>query len=179
MMKYFKKIVGERLYLSPINSEDLETYVKWMNDIEVAKYIKQNTNLISLEAEKEYLEKASQEKYNFAIVLNDNDELIGNISLSKLDSINKTAELGIFIGEENNKSKGFGTEAIKLLLDYGFNQLNLNNIMLKLIGFNERALKCYKKTGFKQFGVWKESLYFNGTYYDEIFMNVLKKDFKK
>lgn len=178
-MKYFKKIIGERLYLSPINVEDVEIYTKWMNDLNVVKYIRQNTNIISLIGEKEYLENASKEKYNFAMVLKENDELIGNISLAHINEVNRTAELGIFIGEEKNMSKGYGTEAIKLLLDYGFNQLNLNNIMLKLLSFNSRAYKCYEKAGFRKFGIWKQSIYFNGKYYDEIFMNVLKKDFNK
>lgn len=63
---------------------------------------------------------------------------------------NRIGTVGIFIGDENNRSNGYGTEALKLLLDYGFNYLNLNNIMLAVKSFNERAIKCYEKVGFKE-----------------------------
>ena len=69
--------------------------------------------------------------------------------------------------------------AIMLLLNYAFNHINLNNIMLKVYSFNTGAIKAYEKCGFKIFGVWKNSHYFNGEYVDEIFMNVLKDDFYK
>lgn len=178
-MKYFKKIIGERVYLSPINLEDVEVYTKWINDYEVAKGIGQFNNIFNIEIEKEFLNKSIKERYNFAMILKDEDRLIGNISLSAVDFINKTAELGIFIGEESDRNKGYGTEAIKLILDYGFNYLNLNNIMLIVYSYNEKAKKSYEKIGFEVFGVWKDSKYFNGKYYDEIYMQLLKDDFNK
>ena len=178
-MKYFKKIVGERLYLSPINSEDYELYTKWMNDFETAKYITQLTNVVSLDAEKEYLANITSSKYHFAIVLNEEDRLIGNISLMNVHEVDRNAELGIFIGEATDRNKGYGSEAIKLLLDFSFNYLNFHNIMLKAYSFNERAINAYEKCGFKEFGTWKESHYFDGKYYDEVFMSILKDDFNK
>ncbi len=178
-MKYFKKIVGERIYLSPINSEDYEKYTEWLNNFEIAKGINQYTNIISLNGEREWLENASKSKYNFAIVNKSNDKLMGNISLMNVQEIDRTAELGIFIGDEENLSCGYGTEAIMLLLDYAFNFANLNNVMLKVYDFNKRAIKAYEKCGFKTFGIWKKSHYFDGEYSDEIFMNILKDDFNK
>src|SRR5574344_294464 len=178
-MRYFRKIVGDRLYLSPMNSDDYEIYTKWMNDFEVDKGINQLINLIGIDAEKEYLQKAVQVKYNFAIVLKEEDRLLGNISLTKINEIDRTAELGIFIGEESDRNKGYGTEAIKLLLDYGFNQLNLHNISLNAFSFNLRAIAAYKKAGFVEFGRWKEAHYFNGEYCDIVMLQILKKDFNK
>lgn len=178
-MKYFKKIVGERIYLSPMNSEDYLKYVEWLNNYEIAKGVNHVCNIVSIEGEKAWLEKATTEKYNFAIVNKENDTLIGNISLMHIHEINRTAELGIFIGDENYLSRGYGSEAIKLLLDYAFRYVNLNNIMLKVFDYNKRAIKAYEKCGFKVYGVWKKSHYFNGEYSDEIFMNILKEDFMK
>ncbi len=71
--------------------------------------------------------------------------MIGTISLENIDNINRTATLGIFIGDKNYRNKGYGTEAIKLLLEYGFRYMNLYNIKLDLMEFNIRALKCYEK----------------------------------
>lgn len=178
-MKYFKKIVGKKLYLSPMNIEDYETYTNWLNEYETAKGINQVKNLIGTEKEKEILERIIKEQYNFAIISLDDDQLIGNISLLKINEIDRNAELGIFIGDEKNRNKGYGKEAIKLLLDYGFNQINLHNIILKAFSFNERAIATYKKVGFKEFGIWKESHYFNGKYCDEVQMQILKEDFNQ
>ena len=178
-MKYFKKIVGDRIYLSPMNSDDYEKYTEWLNSYEVGKGTGAITRMTSIESEKEWLARATSEKYNFAMVLKDTDTLIGNISLMKVHDVNRTAELGIFIGDENYLSRGYGSEAIMLLLDYAFNFINLNNIMLRVYDYNKRAIRAYEKCGFKTFGIWKKSHYFDGEYSDEIYMNILKKDFNK
>lgn len=176
---HFRKIVGEKVYLSPRSVDDAIKYTEWLSNYEIAKYVQQYTKIITVDGEKEYLAKNDTNSYNFAIVDNHTDELIGSISLMDIDYINRTAELGIFIGEENHLSKGYGSEAIMLTLNYGFNFLNLNNIMLKVYSFNERAQKAYKKCGFKEFGVWKKSHYAEGKYYDVVFMNIMKDDFNK
>ena len=178
-MRYFKKIIGDRIYLSPMNSDDYLKYVEWLSNYEIAKGVDHVSHLVSIEGEKAWLEKATSEKYNFAIVNKETDTLMGNISLMKIHDVNRTAELGIFIGDEENLSRGYGSEAIMLLLDYAFNYVNLNNVMLKVFDYNKRAIKAYEKCGFKTFGVWKKSHYFNGEYSDEIFMNILKEDFLK
>lgn len=177
-MKYFRKIESERLYLSPINVDDYEIYTKWANDKRVMLNLGAYGNLLSANAEKEFLEKLSKEKYNFSIVLN-SDELIGSISLMNPDYINQNAELGIFIGEEKNRGKGYGTEAIIAILNFGFNVLNLNNIMLKVYEFNECGIKAYKKAGFKEFGRRHKDFYYNNKYYDSIYMEILRSDFNE
>lgn len=178
-MKYFKKIVGNKVYLSPMNSDDYLRYVEMLNNFKIAIGVNHYVNMVSIDSEKKWLENASGEKYNFAIVCLENDLLLGNISLMNINNVDRTAELGIFIGDENYLSQGYGSEAIMLLLDYAFKYVNLNNIMLKVFDFNKRAIKAYEKCGFKTFGVWKKSHYFEGKYMDEIFMNVLKDDFYK
>ena len=144
-MKYFKKLVGERIYLSPINTEDVEIFTEWLSDFETTDYLGRSGELITLEKEKKYLEEISNSEAAFVIVTLKEDKMIGIIHLERINAINRTATLGIFIGDKEYRSKGYGTEAIRLILDYGFNYLNLNNIKLDLMEFNERALKCYKK----------------------------------
>lgn len=87
--------------------------------------------------------------------------------------------MGIFIGEKDYLSKGYGTEAIRLILDFGFNYMNLHNIKLELISFNERALKCYKKCGFVETGRTRENVFVNGKYYDTISMDILSNEFNE
>ena len=179
-MKYYKKLIGELVYLSPVNIEDALKYTEWLCDEDITKYLGNYTKNINLLGEIEWVKKAcSKDEPNFAIINKENDTLIGNIGLKDIDDINRTAELGIFIGDKNFHSKGYGSEAIKLLLNYGFNYLNLNNITLKVFSFNARAIKAYTKCGFREFGRLEESVYYNGEYYETIYMNILKKDFNK
>ena len=113
------------------------------------------------------------------INLKENDELIGNCSFTEIDLIHRNAMLGIFIGDEKNRGNGYGKEAIKLLLEYGFNNLNLNNIMLNVYEFNKGAIKVYESLGFKKFGTRHKSYYFKGKFYDEIQMEILKEEYNE
>lgn len=179
-MKYFKKLVGERIYLSPRNIEDVEKFTSYLNDFDTTDYIGRSGALMTIDKEKEYLEKNSGgDIFSFVIVKLDNDEMIGTISLEQLNYISRRATLGIFIGEKEERNKGYGAEAINLILDFGFNYLNLNNIKLDVLGCNERAIACYKKCGFKEYGKRRKCEYINGKYYDRVSMDILKEEFNK
>ena len=178
-MKYFKKLIGERIYLSPRSTDDAEIFTEWMNDFETTDYIGRSGALMSLEGEKQFLEQNNNEEASFVIVTLDNDKMIGTVSLENINHIHRTATLGIFIGDKDFRNTGYGTEAIRLILDYGFNYLNLNNIRLSVIEFNERAQKCYKKCGFKECGRRRKSNFTNGKYYDVIDMDILAEEFKE
>ena len=133
--------------------------------------------MVTLQGEKTYLENEQNDKNVFAIIDLQTDEMIGTAGLHNIDHINRTATLGIFIGNKNYWSKGYGTEAVKLILDFGFNYLNLNNIHLDLMEFNVRALKCYEKCGFKEIGRRRKCKFINGKYYDSISMDILSEEF--
>lgn len=178
-MKYFKKLIGERIYLSPRNTEEVEKFTEWLNDLETTDYIGRSAFIMTLDAEKKYFEESKNNTYNFFIITIDNDKLIGTVGLENYDSINRTATLGIFIGDKEYRNNGYGTEAIKLVLDYGFNYLNLNNIKLDLMSFNDRALKCYQKCGFREYGRRRKCKFINGKYYDCIEMDILAEEFQE
>lgn len=178
-MKYFKKLVGDKIYLSPRNIEDAEIYAKWINDFEVTDYTGYSSKVMDIEGEKEYLSSTAKKTNSmpFAIVKQENDELIGTAGFDKLDYINRVGTIGIMIGEQENREKGYGTETINLLLDFGFNYLNLNNINLYVMEFNPRAIACYKKCGFKEMGRRRKTVFLNGKYYDKLYMDILKEEF--
>ena len=176
-MRYFPKITGERLYLSPINLDDAETYTKWLNDPAVADHLGLYRNLISLPNETKILESLTSEGHNYAIVLKDGDELIGNISLMEIEHIHRRAALGLFIGGAERRGKGYGTEAIRLILGYGFNILNLHNIMLTVHADNPQGLACYNKIGFREVGRRREARIKDGCYIDLVYMDILGSDF--
>ena len=177
-MKYFKKLVGDHIYLSPRRVEDVEKYVEWLNDFETTDYTGRSGAIMTLEKEREYLENHSGDEASFAIVRLKDDELIGTIGLENISHLRRIATLGIFIGDKESRNKGYGTEAIKLLLEYGFQYLNLNNIKLDLMEFNERAYRCYQKCGFKEYGRRRKCNFINGKYYDTIEMDILAEEFE-
>ena len=179
-MSYFKKLVGEKVYLSPVsaNDEAVQKYLTWMNDFGVTDYTGRSTFMATEQAEKAWLEDATSGKeYTFSIVLLENDKMVGTVGFNKIDNVNRRAVLGIMIGDDEDKSKGYGTEAINLLLDFGFNYLNMHNIVLTVLADNARARRCYEKCGFKLVGREEEAIYINGKYLDKLYMQILKKDF--
>ena len=178
-MKYFKKLVGDRIYLSPRRIEDAEKFAEWMNDFEVTDYTGRSGQIMSLQGEINYLEGNPNPEATFSIITLNEDKLIGTVGLERIDHVHRTATLGIFIGDKEFLSKGYGTEAIRLLLDYGFNYLNLHSIKLTVFNFNERAIRCYKKCGFKETGRHRENRFINGKYYDTVSMDILESEFKE
>ena len=176
-MKYFKKIDGERLYLSPVNPDDFEIYTKWIHDPEVSNNIGSNDQNFSLIKERELLEEFAKDNTIFSIISKENDNIIGNISLFQIHNTNRHCEIGIFIGDPNYRNNGYGHEALRLLLDHGFNQLNMNSIMLRVFEYNVRAVKCYEKVGFKHAGRIRQNKYLNGEYHDTLIMDILKSEF--
>ena len=177
-MEFFKKLVGETIYLSPRNTENAEKFTTWLNDFQVTDYLGKSSFTVSLKDEIEYFEKNANNQGNFFIVTLNEDKLIGTIGFTDIDYINRTAVLGIFIGDEDYRSNGYGTEAIKLLLEYGFKYLNLHSIRLDLLAINERAHKCYLKCGFKDTGKSREEIFLNGKYYDKLHMDILEYEFE-
>ena len=179
-MKYFKKLVGENIYLSPLNIEDAEKYVEWFCDFSMTDGLGTSANLMTIESEKEWLEKTIKNNdFHFAIVNLENNQLIGTCGFNEISHQNRIGTVGIFLGNEENRSHGLGTEALRLLIDYGFHYLNLNNIMLNVKSFNERAINCYKKVGFKEFGRRRQSYFLNGKYYDDVQMDILAEEFSE
>lgn len=180
-MHYFKKLVGERIYLSPksCEEEDIIKFTEWMNDFEITDYIDNSSMSFSYESEKEWIIASAKKSSpgNFNIIDLETNELIGSVGLDKIKDVSRSAVLGIFIGNDNYRSNGYGTEAIKLLLEYGFKYLNLHSIKLTVLDVNARAYKCYIKCGFKQTGRDRETMYLNGKYHDVIHMDILESEF--
>lgn len=181
-MKYFKKIVGDRIYLSPknVSDEEVEKFTEWMNDFQITDYTGRSGQITSLINERQWLENSAKnnENINFNIVELNNNKLIGTIDLTHLSWTERSACMGIFIGDKEYRGNGYGAESINLLLEYGFRYLNLHSIRLVLISVNERAHKCYLKCGFKDTGRNREQIFLNGNYYDKLHMDILESEFE-
>ena len=177
--KYFKKLIGDRIYFSPISLEDTEEYLDMVNEIKVSVGLGciVYTGIVDFESEKEVLSSLKKGK-NFAVRLLENNELLGNIGFNSIGEIHRTAEIGIMLGNPKYQRKGYGMEALNLLLDYGFSFLNLRNIYLKVFEYNEAAYNLYKKAGFREVGRLRKAVEIMGKTYDEIIMDMLKEEFQ-
>nr|WP_256454924.1 GNAT family protein [Cohnella sp. GbtcB17] len=118
-------------------------------------------------------------RYDFAICLKDDDRMIGELSISDIDEENKKAGFRITMNSIQLTGKGYGTEAIKIVLRFVFEELKLNRLELEVFSHNLRGIRAYEKAGFVKEGVLRESLYYDGTYSDEIIMAMIKKDYMK
>ena len=151
-----------------------------MNDFQVTDYSGRTGQITTLIGEKDYLENSAKntENRNFNIIELNENKLIGTLGLENIKWIERSAVLGIFIGDTDFRSNGYGTEAIRLLLEYGFKYLNLHSIRLDLLAINERAHKCYLKCRFKDVGRSREEIFLNGKYYDKLHMDILENEFE-
>ena len=179
-MPHYRKLVGEKCYLSPLTPEDAERSTQWDNDLEVALPLGDEAwTPTGLEGTREQIAEAlRQHAHLFGIVDLASDELIGRCVLFQVDHVNRSAMMGIVIGEKGYWGQGYGREAIRLLLDYAFNLLNLNSIMLGTFSFNERALRCYRAVGFREIGRRRQARIVGDRRYDAVFMDILADEFE-
>ncbi|MEK3835915.1 GNAT family N-acetyltransferase [Paenibacillus sp. FSL R7-0128] len=179
-MKYYKKLTEKKCYLSTVATDDAEAWTRWFNDLEVTAPLGNEAYLLtSLDKEREGIEHVLKSgTHMFSIVDLESDLAIGRCLLFDVNLVDRNAKAGIFIGDKEFWGKGFGSDAMRLLLDYGFNLLNLNNIMLGTFAFNERAIQCYKKVGFKEIGRRRQARIIGGVKYDAILMDMLAEEFE-
>lgn len=173
-------IVGDNIYLRPLEMDDIDSFILWLNDQEVRKYLMRTSPLNKIR-EKEFVEKLYRDDRDIilGITLKENNQLIGNIGLHGISITHRHAGIGIFIGNKGCWSKGYGTEALKLILDHGFNQLNLHKISLTVLDFNARAIRAYEKSGFKKEGVFRDHVYRNGKYCGVYSMSILESEWRE
>ncbi|HOD54263.1 MAG TPA: GNAT family protein [Candidatus Cloacimonadota bacterium] len=179
MSKYFKNLVGEKCYLSPLSLEDAALYTEWMNDYHVTLNLGVGGTIFNIEKEKKILEGFQNSKdYIYAIVDRESNKLIGSAGLHNVNLINGTSEIGINIGDKNFWNRGYGQETMNLLMDFGFNILNLYSIYLSVLSFNQRAVKLYKKVGFTECGCMKGFRKIANERYDIIYMQIFAENFE-
>jgi RimJ/RimL family protein N-acetyltransferase len=157
---------------------DVEKFTEWLNDMDLLVNFQLYNSSISLEGEKALISDLSK-GHNYSIIDMQKDELIGSCGFLDIDYVNQTAETGICIGNKNYWDKGYGTEALSLLIDFGFKALNFHNIMLRVYEFNKRAIRCYEKIGFRQIGIRRKALLRNLERHNVVYMDITMGEFYK
>jgi len=172
-------VPGERIFLSQVCREDLPLFARWFSDLELTTYLGATGMSFMPEHEQEWYDSVVKDRdtKTFAIVVREGQRVIGSISLMSIDNRRNVSELGIAIGDKSAWGQGYGSEAVRLLCDYGFTFLGLHTIYLWHVAFNERGHHAYLKVGFKQAGRIRSADLFNGQRYDRILMDITREDF--
>lgn len=162
---------SEKVYLKYITHEDTENIIRWRNKDNVRKnFLDQRP--FTVESHTSWLENVvyTGRAAQFIIYEKEGDFPVGSVFLRDIDYQNKKAEFGIFIGEDSARGKGIGTEAAKSIVKYGFTELKLHKIFLRVLADNKGAIKSYCKAGFVQEAYLKDDVLLNGEYRDIILM---------
>jgi len=175
---YYKKYESERIYLSPICVDDYQTYTKWMNDETLSSGLGSFNFYLSEGREKEWLESVNKKGTNdFAIIRKEDNKIIGNYGLEKDNDISNRYHIGGYIGEIEDRGKGYGTEALKLITKYAFEVLNAQTLFSGIFAFNQNSLKAAIKAGYKEAGMYRETYFYNGVYNDEFLVEITRGDY--
>ncbi|MBU5437302.1 GNAT family N-acetyltransferase [Tissierella sp. MSJ-40] len=171
---------SSRIVFKKMTSDHTELYHTWRNDIGIMQSTSPFLDVYHLEETREFIDHVilgSPSSKSYIIVEKESDTPIGIISLINIDYKNRNAECIIDIGDKNYWGKGYGTEALKLLLDYAFLEMNLNRVSLRVFSFNKNAIKLYEKVGFKHEGNSRQSLFREGAWHDIIHMGILQNEY--
>jgi len=180
-------IYGERIRFRAVEKDDLPTFVKWLNDPEVRRGLLLH-NPISQADEENWFERMIKRppdehvlgiEVKQPVVEGDKEswKLVGTWAFNDIDWRNRATEFGILIGDKSYWNQGYGTESVRLLVQHGFNTLNLNRIFLHVFENNPRAIRAYEKAGLIHEGRERQAEFKDGDYIDVLRMSILKDEF--
>ncbi len=172
-------IAGEKVALGPVRRDLAHLFQTWSNDFEVRRF--EGPMLPrSLESIEDLYPRISKDENQAFFIVYEKTQLrpIGNAGLASIDHANRTAEYFIMIGDKQSWGKGYGTEVTRLVLDYGFTCLGMHNIYLWVFANNQRAIRAYRRAGFRMAGRQRQAKRRGGRPYDLILMDCLATEFR-
>jgi [ribosomal protein S5]-alanine N-acetyltransferase len=161
MMREKEQIIGDKVLLRCIEMEDCtDTYVRWLNDSDVNKYLETRWTKQDIESVKKFVAEtiASENSILFAIIIKASNKHIGNIKIGPVNRNHLFADVSYFIGDRNSWRKGYAKEAISLAIGYGFRQLGLHKICAGYYASNNGSAKALERNGFQVEGVFPSML---------------------
>jgi RimJ/RimL family protein N-acetyltransferase len=174
-------LIGKLIYVRGLTREDATgPMLSWTNDREVTRYLFRGVFPSTPErAERDFQAAAdSTTDVEFAVVAKDDDALIGVAGLHSINWVARSGEFRVLIGEKQYWGKGCGTEAVQLMVAYGFEILNLHKVWLGVNSENVRAVNSYERVGFVREGELRDEIYRNSRYYNAIRMSILRVEYE-
>lgn len=172
----------EKTVLRALTESDIQTTLSWNNQEDIKDLYAGHPFPVNIEMEREWYERIIKSNIPttvFGIELKGDKKLIGLTFLKNINFIHSKAEFALFIGDKNERGKGYSKEATLQTLSFAFNQLGLNRVYLFVQFNNKAAIKLYEKTGFQIEGELRSSLFKNGKFINETLMGIIKEDYYK
>ena len=172
-------IRGELVYLRPAERDDIDLFVRWFADAETTRYLSTRAPFSKAQEEKWFesmVEQQGKRQYHFVICLLADDRAIGTAGFHHVNQEDGHATFGISIGEKAEWSKGYGTDALRAICDFGFGQLRLERIELDVYITNLRAQRSYEKAGFVSEGILRHAQFADGAFQDLRRMSLLREE---
>jgi len=168
-------LMASRITIGPFVPEDFGPLFCWINDVATAQ-LDFAYRPVDMMAHRQWWDGLGKDpsKVMFAIRKTIEPLIIGFVQINAINSVHRSAELGIRIGEEKNRGQGYGKEALNLAVDYCWNHLNLNRVQLLVFRHNHRAIGAYKAAGFKKEGVLRKAAFIGGEWVDLVLMASLR-----
>lgn len=169
-------LIGDRLNLRAVFSSDKEKILTWANDPGLRDLTGGIFPVSDIEHEL-WFENLFKEKLNktFGIELIEEKELIGIIGFKNINWVNRSAEIFIYLGDDKQRQKGYGKEAVNILKKFAFDNLNLHRLSLLVFSYNHNAINTYKKVGFLIEGTMRDAIFRFGDFHDVIIMGLIKE----
>ncbi len=164
-----------RISFREIERQDIPTINAWRNDRSIVEWLGANFLFIAQEIDDGWYDsylRNRQEAVRLAILHPEADALVGCVNLTGIHRINRTAEYSIVIGDRRFWSRGVGEAATRRILEHAFADLNLNRVYLYVLAENDRAIRLYRKVGFRDEGTLKEAVFKGGRFHDMHLMAV-------
>lgn len=170
---------GELIRLRAVEKKDLKKLRNWRNDPDVKKFTREYREL-SIQNQLQWLESLAKDKNTIMFVVETKKgKLIGCTGLTYIDWKNRGAEVSIYIGDKKHKGKGYGTDTLKTLMKYGFEELNLHMLFGEIFEYNKANIRLFEKCGFKKDAVLRHRLYRDGKYWNSLIYSILNEEWKR
>ena len=167
------------IYLRPGERDDVPRFVRWYSDLRTTRTLLMISPLGEALEERWFdgmIAAHGTDRFFFVICRRADDRPVGSIDLHEVNRRNGSASLGIAIGEEDDRGRGYGTDALIALVAFGFDQLRLERIELDVYDFNDRAHAVYERVGFVHEGTMRHALFRDGAFHDVHRMAVLRDE---
>lgn len=169
-----------RLILRALEREDLDTLYRWWNDADLWRLVGSRPRVSGREDVEAWFEaelgkESPEQGRTWAIALKDGT-LLGTLWYGSYDPVDRHTTVGLFLGEASTRGQGYGTEAMRALLDYLFRDLGLNKVRLLVEVGNDPARRCYTKLGFATEGLLRQHRFYGGSFHDFVTMGLLASE---
>ncbi len=179
--KRVQRLAGEGVELRRHDRANYPLYARWYGDEEIWHLTSWMSKPMRRAAVERLFEdrEASATDDSFAIHREGEEKPVGVISLMNISKANASADLSVIVGDEKARDRGLGTEAMRVLLRYAFEDLKLNRVGLSVFEFNEAAIAVYEKLGFKKEGRLRQTIQRDGRFHDAILMGILAHEWRE